>query len=148
MSTMPALFISHGAPPLVDNPTWVSQLKDLAAGLPRPTAILMASAHWESAPLMLGGWLLSAKALAPKFSKLDPVAGVGRMFSAQALSELFKALAKSLLIGGVAVVASLRGQDHKGDGQASAGAHDEGTIGCVIVIAAAIAFGIYIMTQK
>jgi 4,5-DOPA dioxygenase extradiol len=51
---MPALFISHGAPPLVDNPTWVSQLTDLAAGLPRPTAILIASAHWESAPLMLG----------------------------------------------------------------------------------------------
>src|SRR3954453_16495866 len=54
MSTMPALFLSHGAPPLVDNPVWVSQLKDLAAGLPRPRAILMASAHWESAPLMLG----------------------------------------------------------------------------------------------
>jgi 4,5-DOPA dioxygenase extradiol len=54
MSTMPALFLSHGAPPLVDNPVWVSQLKDLAAGLPRPKAILMASAHWESAPLMLG----------------------------------------------------------------------------------------------
>ena len=54
MSTMPALFLSHGAPPLVDNAHWVSQLTDLAAGLPRPTAILMASAHWESAPLMLG----------------------------------------------------------------------------------------------
>jgi 4,5-DOPA dioxygenase extradiol len=54
MSTVPALFLSHGAPPLVDNPVWVSQLKDLAAGLPRPRAILMASAHWESAPLMLG----------------------------------------------------------------------------------------------
>jgi 4,5-DOPA dioxygenase extradiol len=54
MNTMPALFLSHGAPPLVDNPTWVAQLKELAAGLPRPTAILMASAHWESAPLMLG----------------------------------------------------------------------------------------------
>jgi 4,5-DOPA dioxygenase extradiol len=52
--TMPALFISHGAPPLVDDATWVGQLKDLAAGLPKPTAILMASAHWESAPLMLG----------------------------------------------------------------------------------------------
>ena len=54
MSSMPALFISHGAPPLVDNAQWVAQLKDLAAGLERPTAILMASAHWESAPLMLG----------------------------------------------------------------------------------------------
>ncbi|GGN97257.1 hypothetical protein GCM10010112_89330 [Actinoplanes lobatus] len=51
---MPALFLSHGAPPLVDDPTWVAQLRDVAAGLPRPKAILMASAHWESAPLMLG----------------------------------------------------------------------------------------------
>jgi 4,5-DOPA dioxygenase extradiol len=51
---MPALFLSHGAPPLVDDPTWVAQLRDLAATLPRPRAILVASAHWESAPLMLG----------------------------------------------------------------------------------------------
>ncbi|WP_189331867.1 dioxygenase family protein [Actinoplanes ianthinogenes] len=51
---MPTLFLSHGAPPLVDDPTWVAQLRDLAAILPRPKAILMASAHWESAPLMLG----------------------------------------------------------------------------------------------
>ncbi|HET6533590.1 MAG TPA: class III extradiol ring-cleavage dioxygenase, partial [Actinoplanes sp.] len=54
MTSMPALFLSHGAPPLVDNPTWVSQLRELAGGLPRPAAILIASAHWESAPLMLG----------------------------------------------------------------------------------------------
>jgi 4,5-DOPA dioxygenase extradiol len=54
MSRMPALFLSHGAPPLVDDARWVAQLKDLAADLPRPKAILMASAHWESAPLMLG----------------------------------------------------------------------------------------------
>ncbi|GAA0472547.1 dioxygenase [Paractinoplanes deccanensis] len=54
MARMPALFLSHGAPPLVDDARWVSQLRDLAAGLPRPRAILMASAHWESAPLMLG----------------------------------------------------------------------------------------------
>ncbi|MFI5493798.1 dioxygenase [Actinoplanes sp. NPDC051859] len=52
--SMPALFLSHGAPPLVDDAAWVTQLQELAAGLPRPRAILMASAHWESAPLMLG----------------------------------------------------------------------------------------------
>ena len=51
MTAMPALFLSHGAPPLVDDPTWVGQLKELAAELPRPRAILMASAHWESASL-------------------------------------------------------------------------------------------------
>jgi 4,5-DOPA dioxygenase extradiol len=54
MSTMPALFLSHGAPPLIDNQHWVSQLQGLAAGIDKPRAILMASAHWESAPLMLG----------------------------------------------------------------------------------------------
>jgi 4,5-DOPA dioxygenase extradiol len=54
VSRMPALFLSHGAPPLVDDERWVGQLKELAATLPRPKAILMASAHWESAPLMLG----------------------------------------------------------------------------------------------
>ena len=54
MTRMPALFLSHGAPPLVDDARWVGQLRELTAGLPRPTAVLMASAHWESAPLMLG----------------------------------------------------------------------------------------------
>ncbi|WP_077001329.1 flagellar biosynthesis protein FlhB [Variovorax sp. KK3] len=54
------------------------------------------------APLMLGGWLFSTQAIGPKFDKLNPIAGLGRLFSAQSLAELFKALAKSLLIGGVA----------------------------------------------
>ncbi|MDV2475335.1 dioxygenase [Rhodococcus zopfii] len=51
---MPALFLSHGAPPLVDSELWVSQLQRWAADLPRPTAILVVSAHWESAPLAIG----------------------------------------------------------------------------------------------
>ena len=50
---MPALYIGHGAPPLLDDPVWSSQLSGLAADLPRPTAILIVSAHWESAPVML-----------------------------------------------------------------------------------------------
>ncbi|UYP17390.1 dioxygenase [Rhodococcus sp. Z13] len=54
MSTVPALFLSHGAPPLVDSELWVSQLQRWAADLPRPTAILVVSAHWESAPLTIG----------------------------------------------------------------------------------------------
>lgn len=51
---MPTLFISHGAPTLVDDETWTGQLAELAAGLPRPKQILVVSAHWEAAPLMLG----------------------------------------------------------------------------------------------
>jgi flagellar biosynthetic protein FlhB len=54
------------------------------------------------APLMLGGWLFSTKSVGPNFSKLNPLVGIGRMFSAQSLAELFKALAKSALIGSVA----------------------------------------------
>ncbi len=50
---MPALYIGHGAPPLLDDATWTRQLADLAASLPRPRAILVVSAHWESAPLGL-----------------------------------------------------------------------------------------------
>lgn len=51
---MPAIFLSHGAPPLVDDQTWVSELRAWSAGLPRPRAILVVSAHWEAAPLALG----------------------------------------------------------------------------------------------
>jgi 4,5-DOPA dioxygenase extradiol len=50
---MPALYIGHGAPPLLDDPVWSGELRTLAAALPRPKAILIVSAHWESAPLSL-----------------------------------------------------------------------------------------------
>jgi flagellar biosynthetic protein FlhB len=55
-----------------------------------------------AAPLMLGGWMFSTQAVAPNFGKLNPLSGIARMFSAQSLAELVKALAKSALIGGVA----------------------------------------------
>lgn len=51
---MPALYLSHGAPPLADDPVWPGELAAWSAGLPRPTAVLMVSAHWEEAPLALG----------------------------------------------------------------------------------------------
>lgn len=54
------------------------------------------------APMLLGGWLFSGKSLAPNFSKLNPVAGVGRMFSTESLAELTKTIVKSILVGGVA----------------------------------------------
>ncbi|MDQ3485699.1 MAG: dioxygenase [Actinomycetota bacterium] len=50
---MPALYIGHGAPPLLDDPLWSGQLAAWAADLPRPKAILIVSAHWESAPVSL-----------------------------------------------------------------------------------------------
>ncbi|GAA3372499.1 class III extradiol ring-cleavage dioxygenase [Streptomyces sannanensis] len=51
---MPALYLSHGAPPLADDPVWPGELAAWSADLPRPRAILMVSAHWEEAPLAIG----------------------------------------------------------------------------------------------
>lgn len=56
------------------------------------------------APGLLGGWLISGKSMQPKLSKLDPIKGVKRIFSSQALVELAKAIAKSVLVGGVVSV--------------------------------------------
>ncbi|MFC4945216.1 dioxygenase [Pseudonocardia sp. GCM10023141] len=50
----PVLYLSHGAPPLADDPIWTGQLAAWSKDLPRPRAILMVSAHWEEAPLTLG----------------------------------------------------------------------------------------------
>jgi 4,5-DOPA dioxygenase extradiol len=51
---MPALYLSHGAPPLADHATWPDELAAWSKNLPKPTAILMISAHWEEAPLAIG----------------------------------------------------------------------------------------------
>ena len=51
---MPALYLSHGAPPLADHPSWPGELAVWSGDLPKPSAILMISAHWEEAPLALG----------------------------------------------------------------------------------------------
>jgi flagellar biosynthetic protein FlhB len=55
-------------------------------------------------PVMLGGWLFSAKLLAPKGERLNPLAGLKRMFSLKALVELLKALAKFLVVLAMALV--------------------------------------------
>jgi 4,5-DOPA dioxygenase extradiol len=51
---VPTIYLSHGAPPLVDDERWVSQLTAWAGGRPKPSAILVISAHWEAAPLTIG----------------------------------------------------------------------------------------------
>ena len=50
---MPALFLGHGAPPLLDDPLWIDQLFTWRKSLPTPTAILVISAHWEATPIRL-----------------------------------------------------------------------------------------------
>lgn len=53
------------------------------------------------APIAIGGWNFSTDALMPQFSRLNPVSGLGRIFSARGAVELGKGLAK------VAVVATI-----------------------------------------
>lgn len=55
-------------------------------------------------PIALGGWNFSGKAIAPKFSRINPLSGLKRMFSMKALIELLKALAKFLVVGALCVV--------------------------------------------
>ena len=50
---LPALYLSHGAPPLFDDGPWLRQLFGWAQSMPKPLGVLIVSAHWESAPLAL-----------------------------------------------------------------------------------------------
>ena len=53
MSKMPALYIGHGAPMLLDDPLWTAQLREISAAIEKPKAIVIVSAHWESEPITL-----------------------------------------------------------------------------------------------
>jgi|KBSSwiStaDraftv2_1062776.scaffolds.fasta_scaffold00616_10 flagellar biosynthetic protein FlhB len=56
------------------------------------------------APLLLGGWNLSFEALTPDFTRLNPVSGLGRMFSTRSGVDLAKAFAKFTLLALVAIL--------------------------------------------
>lgn len=50
---LPSIYLSHGAPPVFDDGHWIDQLFDWSQAMVRPRAILVISAHWESAPIGL-----------------------------------------------------------------------------------------------
>ncbi|GID92073.1 DODA-type extradiol aromatic ring-opening family dioxygenase [Amorphoplanes digitatis] len=60
---LPALFVSHGAPPTLDDPRWLADLFTWGQSLPKPRAIVVVSAHWENAPVAVS----SAAAGAPLY---------------------------------------------------------------------------------
>jgi len=71
----------------------------LLACLPLAAAVMLVML---AAPMLIGGWNFSAKAFLPNFGKMNPVRGIGNMVSTNALVELLKAVAKTLLVGAVA----------------------------------------------
>lgn len=74
----------------------------LAAGL-RVVAPILALGFVVAlvGPLLLGGWNFSAQAMLPQFSRLDPIAGLGRIFSARAWMDLLIGVLKVAVLGGI-----------------------------------------------
>ncbi|WP_180978124.1 MULTISPECIES: flagellar biosynthesis protein FlhB [Burkholderia] len=64
-----------------------------------------------AAPLALGGWLISTKTFEPKLERLNPLAGLGRIFSMRGLIQLGMAIAKTLVVGVIGGVAIWRAKD-------------------------------------
>jgi flagellar biosynthetic protein FlhB len=89
----------------IHNPTLLIErvTSDIAgvmlACLPLALAIMVVAVV---SPLLIGGWNFTAKSFVPNFGKLNPMRGLGNMVSTNALIELLKAVAKTLLVGAVA----------------------------------------------
>lgn len=78
----------------------IAHVGELLFGLFWPALPLMLAGALAGAlaPLVLGGFNFSAKALAPKFSKLNPIEGIKRVFGAEGLLETGKAILRVALI--------------------------------------------------
>lgn len=55
-----------------------------------------------ASPVIIGGWVFSGKAFTPQFNRLNPIRGLGNLFSKNAAVELIKSIAKTLLVATVA----------------------------------------------
>jgi 4,5-DOPA dioxygenase extradiol len=53
-AAMPVIFAAHGAPMLLEDARWMEELAVWARSMPKPKAVLVISAHWESRPTTLG----------------------------------------------------------------------------------------------
>ena len=109
MSPMPALYISHGAPMLLDDALWTSQLQGISAGIEKPKAILIVSAHWESEPITLSNTTANTP-LVYDFSGFDKKF-YEMTYNSPDATEL-GALVASLMPDGEVVHQSNRGLDH------------------------------------
>lgn len=80
----------------------------LIACLPLGVAVMVVAL---ASPLLVGGWLFSAKSFTPNFNKLNPISGISNMFSKNALVELVKAVLKTVVVGFVAWLVVLKYKD-------------------------------------
>lgn len=96
-----------------DTALMVSNLRDVLSDAVLTVApvfaVLLAAA--VAAPILMGGMVFSPKALQFKFERMDPLKGLGKMFSVHGAAELVKALLKAVLVGGVGAWAIWREKD-------------------------------------
>ena len=71
-AALPSLYLSHGAPPTFTDATWMAQLHTWSRSMPKPAAILIVSAHWESAPLSISSTVAGTE-LVHDFGGFDPM---------------------------------------------------------------------------
>jgi flagellar biosynthetic protein FlhB len=77
-----------------------SQIIDLLiAFAPLGFALIIAAL---AAPVLVGGWNFSTNLLVPNFERLDPIKGMGNLFSKNSLVELVLSVAKATVVGVVA----------------------------------------------
>jgi flagellar biosynthetic protein FlhB len=90
---------------LVLHPEWMTErlgevsMSTLSALLPWLGGIFL---FGSLIPLTMSGFLFSTKNFMPDFSRLSPARGLGNILSVSGLVELFKAILKATLIGGLA----------------------------------------------
>ena len=75
---------------------WVQDLITLLTPL-----VLLIGALTIGSSLFSGGWILSLEPLMPDISQMNPVNGMGQLFSLTHLTETLKSIVKFLAIGGV-----------------------------------------------
>lgn len=85
----------------------VMQLRLALLGLPAALLILVVGLLMVglavASGVLSGGWNFSLKALQPKFEKIDPFAGLARMFSGQQLVNTLKTCLLAMILGAVGV---------------------------------------------
>ncbi|MFA9215554.1 MAG: flagellar biosynthesis protein FlhB [Sphingomonadaceae bacterium] len=86
----------------------VDVVRVMLACLPLGLAVMVVAL---ASPLLVGGWLFSSKAFTPNFGKMNPIQGISNMFSSNALVELLKAIAKTLVVSLVAWLVVMKQKD-------------------------------------
>jgi flagellar biosynthetic protein FlhB len=73
-------------------------LKMLVVVLPMGALMMLVAL---GASMAIGGWVWTFKPMAPNFGKLNPLSGIGRVFSKQQMIDALKASLLALILGGI-----------------------------------------------